>query len=197
MNRVIQSSVEYGNNFRVVTRVDQFLFIFFERTWTKCWFVFRMAMVLAKIDYRLTETALHTENGWLQKRVYHHHLTGASPADWNWNCSIQIRFRIRTTLTEINIDPARACGGNGTAGRCTLHGCRSVSLWWRIPFTNVSEWWQILHQCFSSENDPSPIICGRSFTKHWWRILHQPFCYTKSEKCVLSKGWNIYMVGIL
>ena len=31
----------------------------------------------------------------------------------------------------------------------SCQGCRSVSLWWRAPFTNISDWWRILHQSWA------------------------------------------------
>ena len=55
------------------------------------------------------------------------------------------------------------------------HGCRSVSLCWRIPFTNVWEWSLILHQSFSSKNDPSLKICGgRVKTNDLRTVQHAP-----------------------
>ena len=115
-----------------------------------------------------------------------------------WNFREQLKVQIYSNYPVLPYST-----GLAPVKHIQAHGCRSVSLWWRIPFTNVSEWRLILHQCFSSENDPSPKICGRSFTKDWWRIHYQrlikdpppTFWAYEVGKWFVRKGRNIYMVG--
>ena len=38
------------------------------------------------------------------------------------------------------------------------HRCSNVSLWWRIPFTKVLNWWRILHQSSAVLVSLSPMI---------------------------------------